>query len=183
MPIGVVGDADPAGLGDVFQPCSDVDAISEDITLFDHDVADVDAHANFDALVCRHLRIALRHAALLLDGAAHGIHRAGELDQNSVSGAFDNAASVSRDIRFQKFTAVGVEPGEGAFLIGAHQPTVASNIPRKDGRKPPLYTMFCHAVAPRSNTPSAAEVYDWQVRVSIGTIRPVTVKLRNIATH
>jgi hypothetical protein len=68
----------------------------------------VDAHAKFDALVCRHVRIALRHAALRIDGAADGIHRAGELDQNSVSRAFDNAASVSRDRWFQKFTAVGV---------------------------------------------------------------------------
>ena len=60
------------------------------------------------------------HPALLLDGATGGVHGAGELDQNSVAGAFNNAASVSRDRRFQKFTPVRVEPGERALLISAH---------------------------------------------------------------
>src|SRR6516162_3655784 len=50
LSIGVVGDTDAAGLGDIFQPCSDVDTIAKDITLLDHDVADMNAHTKFDAL-------------------------------------------------------------------------------------------------------------------------------------
>jgi hypothetical protein len=52
--------------------------------------------------------------------AQRSVHGAGELDQNSIAGAFDNAASVSRDRWIQKFTAVGVQPGKRAFLISAH---------------------------------------------------------------
>ena len=49
------------------------------------------------------------------------------------------------DHRLQQFAAMGVEPGERAFLVGPHQPAVAGNIPGENGRKPPLYTMFGHA--------------------------------------
>jgi hypothetical protein len=120
MPIGVVGDADPAGLGDVFQPCSDVDAIAEDISFLDHDIANMDTDAEFDALVGWHSSIALRHPALLLNGTSGGVHSTGELDEDSVAGAFNNAAAVLRDRRIQKFTAVGVEPSERALLVGTH---------------------------------------------------------------
>jgi hypothetical protein len=58
------------------------------------------------------IRIALRHPALRLDGAAGGVHDTTELDQNSVAGAFNDTAAVLRDRRLQKFAAVGVEPGE-----------------------------------------------------------------------
>ena len=120
MPIGVVGDADPAGLGDVFQPCSDVDAIAEDISFLDHDIANMDTDAEFDALVGWHSSIALRHPALLLDRTARSVHGARELDQNSVAGAFNNAAAMLRDRWIQKFMAVSVEPSECALLVRTH---------------------------------------------------------------
>jgi hypothetical protein len=48
------------------------------------------------------------------------VHGAGELDQNSISGSFNNAAAVLGDQWLQEFTAVSVEPGECAFLVGTH---------------------------------------------------------------
>jgi len=92
----------------------------------------VDAHAQLDPLLGWHPRIALRHSTLLLDRAAHGVHHAAELDQNSVAGAFDNAATVFRDLGFQKLTAVSVEAGKRAFLVGAHEPAVAGDITSDD---------------------------------------------------
>ena len=49
LPIGVVGDAIPPGLGDALQPRRDIDAVSHQIAvaLLDH-VAEVDAEAKFD---------------------------------------------------------------------------------------------------------------------------------------
>ena len=120
LSIGVVGDADTARLRDAFQPRSDVDAIAENITLLDHDVADMDTDAEFDALVGCHARVTPRHPPLLLDGAAGRVHGAAELDQNSIAGAFNDTAAVLRDRRLQEFAAVGVEPGERAFLVGTH---------------------------------------------------------------
>jgi hypothetical protein len=68
----------------------------------------MDAHTKFDTLVGWHVRVALRHPALRLDGATSGVHGARELNQSTVAGAFNNAASVSRDRRIKKFTAVSV---------------------------------------------------------------------------
>ena len=49
----VVGDADGARLGDAFEAGGDVHAIAEDVVVFDDDVADMHADAEFDALVLR----------------------------------------------------------------------------------------------------------------------------------
>jgi hypothetical protein len=149
LAISVVRDTDAAGLSDAFQPRCNVHPVAEDIVLLDHNVADVDPDAEFDALLGWHPHIALRHSLLLLDCAAHGVHRTAELDQNPVSGALYNAAAMLRYVRLQKFTPVRVEPGECVFLVNAHQPAVASDIPRQNGRKPPLHTLFGHKKSPR----------------------------------
>jgi hypothetical protein len=100
LTIGIVGDADTAGLSDAFQPCSDVNAIAEDIALLDHDVADMYTHAEFDALVGWYVCIALRHPALLGDSAPNSVHGAGKLNQNAVASSFNNATAMLSDRRF-----------------------------------------------------------------------------------
>ena len=52
LPIGVVGDADAARLGNAFERERDVDAVAEDVVVVDDDVADVDADAEFDPIRC-----------------------------------------------------------------------------------------------------------------------------------
>ena len=145
LPECVIGDADAASFGNAFQPRGNIDAVAEDVALVDDDVADVNADAQFDAPVGGFVRIALRHSALLLDGAAGGVHGAAEFDQDAVAGAFDDAAAMLGDRRLQQFATMSVEPGERAFLVRPHQPAVAGNIPGENGRKPPLHTMFGHA--------------------------------------
>ena len=87
-------DADPARLGQCLQARSDVDAIAKDIAVFDNDVADIDAHAEFDPASGWHGGIAGDHFALHLDGAAHGVNDTGELDQKPVTGCLHDAATV-----------------------------------------------------------------------------------------
>ena len=53
----------------------------EDISFFDYDVANVDAYADFDALVEWHVLIAFCHPLLCLDGAASSVDGATELNQ------------------------------------------------------------------------------------------------------
>jgi hypothetical protein len=74
-------DADPAGLGQPFQPRRDVHPIPEDVVLLNDHVAEVDADAEPDPLLLRHLGLALGHAALDLHSAAHGVDNAHELSQ------------------------------------------------------------------------------------------------------
>ena len=81
LAIGILGQADRAGLGDAFQPRGDIDAVAHQVAvaLLDH-VAEMDADAELDAPVGRHAGIALDHAVLHFDGAAHGVDDAAELD-------------------------------------------------------------------------------------------------------
>ena len=71
LPIGVLREADRAGLGDAFEPRGDIDAVAHQVAvaLLD-DVAEMDADAELDAPVGRHARVALGHAVLHFDRAS-----------------------------------------------------------------------------------------------------------------
>ena len=100
LPIGVLGETDRAGLGDAFEPRGDIDAVAHQIAvaLLD-DVAEMNADAELDALLGRHAGVALDHAVLHFDGAAHGVDDAAELDDAAVAGALDDAAVMHGDGR------------------------------------------------------------------------------------
>src|ERR1700722_1415914 len=65
LTIGVLGKTDRAGLCDPFQARGDIDAVAHEIAvgLFD-DVAQMNADAELDALVCRDTRVAFDHSDL-----------------------------------------------------------------------------------------------------------------------
>ena len=92
-------DADAARLGQSFEPCCDIDAVAKDVAILDDDVADIDPDAELDAVVGRHVRVAPDHFALHLDGTAQCIHHTAELDEQTVASGFDEAATVSDDLR------------------------------------------------------------------------------------
>ena len=83
MPIGVLGETDGAGLGDTFQSRGNIDAVAHQVAvaLLDH-IAEMDADPELDAALGRQASVALDHAVLHLDGAAHGIDDASELDED-----------------------------------------------------------------------------------------------------
>ena len=116
---------------------------------FDRSAATKTFKRGMDTLLGWDARIPLRHSLLLLDRAPNGVHRTAKLKQNSVAGALNNAAPAFCDRRLQEFEPVSIEPGECGFLVNAHEPTVAGDIPRQNCRKPPLHTLFSHrAMAP-----------------------------------
>ena len=96
----------PPGSASAFEPRRDVDAVAEDVAVLDDDVADIDADAELDAPLRRHVGVALGHPALHLDGAAHRIDDAGELDQQAVAGGLDDAAAVLGDLRIDQLAAM-----------------------------------------------------------------------------
>ena len=87
----------PARLADAFKPCGDIDPVAHQVAvaLLD-DVAEMDADAELDALLGRQAGVALDHAALHLDRAAHRVDDAAELDDRAVAGALDDAAMMQR---------------------------------------------------------------------------------------
>ena len=91
-------DADPARLGERFQPRRDIDAVAVDVAVLDDDVARIDADAELDALVLRGRGVARRHALLHRDRAGDGFDDARELDEDAVAGGLDDAALVLGDL-------------------------------------------------------------------------------------
>ena len=79
------------GTAQRFEPGCIVDAVAEDVAILDDDVPDIEAHAKFDAALCRCRGVAGDHLALKLDRAAHRVDDAGELDKEAVAGRLDDA--------------------------------------------------------------------------------------------
>ena len=84
LAIGVFGQADRARLGDAFQTRGDIDAVAHQVAvaLLD-DVAEMNADAELDAALGRQAGVALDHAVLHLDGAAHRVDHAAKLDEDA----------------------------------------------------------------------------------------------------
>src|SRR5216117_2058857 len=58
----------------------------KNIVLFDNNITDVNADAEFDLLVLRHVDILFGHAALNFGRTSHGVDHAGELSNSAVPG-------------------------------------------------------------------------------------------------
>ena len=90
------------------------------------------------------LGVALGHAALDLDRAAHRVDDAGELDQQAVAGDLDDAAAMLRDLGVDELAPNFLQSGEGSFFIDAHQAGIAGHVGGQDRRQTPLDPFLCH---------------------------------------
>ena len=135
--------ADAARLGQALEAGGHVHAVAEDVVVLDDDVADMHADAELDALVLGHLGIAGGHPALHVDGTTDGIDDAGELGQQPVARRLDQSSVMLGELGIEQKGAMGLQLPDRAFLVGAHQPAVAGDIGRQDGRKPPVQTLAC----------------------------------------
>jgi hypothetical protein len=134
LPPGVLRQADPARLGDAFDPGRDVDAVAHQVAvgLLDH-VAEMNADAELDALVRRDAGIAVDQAILHLDRAAHRVDHAAELDDEPVAGALDDAAVMHGDRRVGEVAAQKAQTRKYALLVGAGETAEADDIGGEDG--------------------------------------------------
>ncbi len=137
-------EANPARLGQRFEPGCNVDAVAEDVAILDDDVADIDAHAKFDAALCRCCGVAGDHLPLHLDRTAHRVDDAGELGKEAVAGRFDDATPMLGDFGIAEFTANRTQRRERALFVLAHQPRIAGDIDRQNGRQSSLDPPFAH---------------------------------------
>ena len=112
-----------------FEPRGDIDAVAHQVAvgLLDH-VAEMNADAELDAAVGRQAGVALDHAVLHLDCAAHRVDHAAELDDAAVAGALDDAAVMQGDGRVDQVAAQRPQPRERAILVRSGEPAVANNI-------------------------------------------------------
>jgi|SRR5271163_754145 len=130
-----IGDEYPAGIGQGFDACGDVDAVAVEVVALNDHVAEIDADAQFHAVVRPDARVSLRHRLLHLDRAAHRIDDAGKFDQQAVAGGLDDAAAMFGDFRIDELMAQRLEAFERAFLVPA--PSAANTPPdRRRGLLP-----------------------------------------------
>ncbi len=127
-----IGDEYSAGIGQGFDPRGDVDAVAVEVVGLDDHVAEIDADAQFDAVVRRDTGVSLGHRLLHRDRAAHRIDDAGKFDQQAVAGGLDDAAMVLGDFRIKELAAQRLEAFERAFLVRPHQPRIPRHIGGKD---------------------------------------------------
>jgi hypothetical protein len=98
LPTSVVRDADAARLCNPFETHCNIDPVTKDIVFFDNNITDVNADAEFDLLVLRHVDILFGHAALNFVGTSHGVDHAGELGNSAVPGILDNTSVMLNDL-------------------------------------------------------------------------------------
>ena len=149
LPIGVIGDANAARLGNSLQPGGNVDAIAKDIVVVDDDVADMDADPEFNPDIWRDVGILRGHGALNFDRAAGGIDGAGEFHQHAIAGGLDDAAAMRGDRGINKGFSGRLEPGQSAFLVRTHEAAISGDIRRQHRRQSPFYPVACQ-ISPRS---------------------------------
>ncbi len=89
---------DAAGIGQRLQTRRHIDAVSENVIAIENDVADIDADAEFDALVRRNLGVTLGHAALDIDRATDGVDHAHEFHEHSIARRLDDSAAMFGDL-------------------------------------------------------------------------------------
>src|SRR6184192_1036276 len=91
------GDRYSAGRGNALQARRHVDTVAKNILSLHNDVAHVNAHAKFDALILRRTGVLFSNTTLQLGGACHRVYDAGKLDQHSVAGQFDDSSLMLAD--------------------------------------------------------------------------------------
>jgi hypothetical protein len=149
LPISVLRKSDSARLGDRLQTRGDVDAGARKVAVaLLHDVAQMNADAELDALLLRDAGVALDHRALDLKGAAHRVNNAAEFNDASVTRALDDAAAVHGDDRVDEVAAERPETSEDPILVRTSETALADNVGHQDRRK---FAGLGHAIIlPRS---------------------------------
>ena len=128
-------DADSPRLGQRLQSCGDVDTVAKNVVVIDDDVTDVDADTKLDPLIGRQTGIALGHATLHVDRAAHRIDYTGEFQQQAIAGSLDDPAAVFGDLRVNKLPPVGLQTRQRGAVVAAHEKGIAHHIGRYDRRQ------------------------------------------------
>jgi hypothetical protein len=133
LPIRLLGETDAARLANALEPCGDVDAIAHQVAvaLLD-DVAQMNADAELDASLERQAGVALNHAVLHFDRAAHRVHHAAELNNGSIAGSLDDATVVYGDYRINQIAAQRSQPRQRAVLVRASKLGVADHVGDQD---------------------------------------------------
>ena len=132
------GNKHPSWLAELLQPRRDIDPVAKEIVTFDHDIAEIDADAEYDPQLCRHISLSLCHFSLNGCPALYGVDNGCELYDRSIAHQLHYAAVVSGQKRVNKIAPQIPNCPKSARFIEFDQARVANNIGRHDGGEPSL---------------------------------------------
>src|SRR5438874_13057047 len=106
------GDRYPARRGNALQTCRHVDTITKNILSLHNDVAHVNAHAKFDALILRRPGVLFSDTTLQLGAAGNGVKNTGKLHQHPVASQFTNPSLMLANLGINEIVPQAVSGGE-----------------------------------------------------------------------
>jgi len=109
-------------------PGDNIHSVTENVTVLYDDITDIEAYSKFDAFVGGDLGIALGHCGLDLTCTPQSVDNTRKLDEQPVSGGFDDASSVFANLRVDHVDADRPQPVESTFLVCADQPRISFHI-------------------------------------------------------
>jgi hypothetical protein len=113
----IIGNANPTRLGDPFETHCNIDPITKDIIVCYDNITDVNADAELDPLVLRHIGILFCQAALDFVGTSHGVDHAGELNESAVPSILDDASVMFSDLGIEKRPSKSFHLRQRAFFV------------------------------------------------------------------
>ena len=119
--------ADAAGLGDLLQPGGDVDPVAEQVVAVAGHVAEVDADAEPHLLAAGQVAVSVGEVLLDRHSTTRRLDRAGELGDDAVAGAAEDAAEMPGDPCIDGLSAGG-ESGQSGLLVRLHEAGIADDI-------------------------------------------------------
>ena len=138
-----VGHANPVRWRRRLEPRRDIDAVTEQVVVLDGDVPEVDADAHADALLVGERQVEGPHQFLELDGATHGLDRAGKLGQQSVAHSLEQASIVARQQRPHHLDSL-LQHFQRDVLGDRDHAAVADHIGCEDCRQPTPNGLLIH---------------------------------------
>ena len=137
LPVGLLGETDPSGLGDALPSRA---AILTPSPIRSPSLSSTTSPRwmpirNSMRLSCGDPGVALDHRPLDFDGAAHRVDDAAELDDCAVAGALDDAAVVNGDGRVDQVAAKRPQPRQNPVLVGSGKPRIADDVGHQDRRE------------------------------------------------
>jgi hypothetical protein len=141
-------DADSSRRAERLKPSRHIDAVAEDVLIVNNNVTLVHTDPEFDPLIDRDFDIAFSHRALDGHRATNSLHSARILDENAISGRFDDAPMIRGDAGIDDLTPNGFDSAERFALVVAHQPAVADHVCHQDGCEPTLRVNLMHSRSP-----------------------------------
>src|ERR1700754_3758425 len=118
---------DAARLGHTLNSRCNIDAVSEQVVLFDEDVTDIYPDTKQDPLVLHFADGLPVHAVLELYGRSHRLYRAWKFGKEPVAGVLDDAAGLPGDRRHNRIRQQCGQAGVRRLLVLMHEARIAGN--------------------------------------------------------